>query len=100
MGWRYYLYLHKKTGWTYLAIVMDLFDLKIIDWSYGLNMNDDLVLMLLTKQKQTEDFLKTEFFILIVEANIRQTNLKRFLVIMTLNILIVKKVILMITRVW
>ena len=26
-----YIYT-KETGWTYLAIVMDLFDLKIIEW--------------------------------------------------------------------
>ena len=38
-----YIYT-KETGWTYLAIVMDLFDLKIIGWSYGLNMTDDLVI--------------------------------------------------------
>ena len=25
-----------ETGWTYLAIVMDLFDLKVVGWSYGL----------------------------------------------------------------
>ena len=33
-----------ETGWTYLAIVMDLFDLKVIGWSYGLNMTDELVM--------------------------------------------------------
>lgn len=33
-----------ETGWTYLAIVMDLFDLKIIGWQYGKNMTDDLVI--------------------------------------------------------
>lgn len=33
-----------ETGWTYLSIVMDLFDLKIIGWSYGKNMTDDLVI--------------------------------------------------------
>lgn len=38
-----YIYT-KETGWTYLAIVMDLFDLKIVGWSYGLNMVDDLVI--------------------------------------------------------
>ena len=38
-------YIHtKETGWTYLAIVMDLFDLKIVGWSYGMNMTDDLVI--------------------------------------------------------
>lgn len=33
-----------ETGWTYLAIVMDLFDLKVVGWSYGLSMTDDLVI--------------------------------------------------------
>ena len=33
----------KETGWTYLAIVMDLYDLKIIGWSYGVNMTADIV---------------------------------------------------------
>ena len=37
-----YIYT-KETGWTYLAIVMDLFDLKIVGWQYGINMTDDLV---------------------------------------------------------
>ncbi len=38
-----YIYT-KETGWTYLAIVMDLFDLKVIGWSYGLNMTAELVI--------------------------------------------------------
>lgn len=38
-----YIYT-KETGWTYLAIVMDLFDLKVVGWSYGLNMTDNLVI--------------------------------------------------------
>ena len=38
-----YIYTN-ETGWTYLAIVMDLFDLKVVGWSYGLNMTDDLVI--------------------------------------------------------
>jgi len=33
-----------ETGWTYLAIVMDLFDLKVVGWSYGINMTDELVM--------------------------------------------------------
>jgi putative transposase len=33
-----------ETGWTYLAIVMDLFDLKVIGWSYGISMTDALVI--------------------------------------------------------
>ena len=38
-----YIYT-KETGWTYLAIVMDLFDLKIVGWQYDTNMTDDLVI--------------------------------------------------------
>ena len=38
-----YIYT-KETGWSYLAIVMDLFDLKVIGWAYGLSMDDDLVI--------------------------------------------------------
>ena len=38
-----YIYT-KETGWTYLAIVMDLFDLKVVGWSYGINMTDDLAI--------------------------------------------------------
>ena len=38
-----YIYT-KETGWTYLAIVMDLFDLKIIGWSYGINMTAQLII--------------------------------------------------------
>ena len=33
-----------ETGWTYFAIVMDLFDLKVVGWSYGLSMTDELVI--------------------------------------------------------
>ena len=43
-----YIYT-KETGWTYLAIVMDLFDLKVVGWSYGLNMTNDLVIDALKK---------------------------------------------------
>ena len=43
-----YIYT-KETSWTYLAIVMDLFDLKVIGWSYGMNMTDDLVIEALNK---------------------------------------------------
>lgn len=38
-----YIYTKEK-GWTYLAIVMDLFDLKVVGWSYGLNMTERLVI--------------------------------------------------------
>jgi len=38
-----YIYT-KETCWTYLGVVMDLFDLKVVGWSYGLYMTDDLVI--------------------------------------------------------
>ena len=43
-----YIYTKEK-GWTYLAIVMDLFDLKVVGWAYGMNMTDDLVIAALNK---------------------------------------------------
>ena len=43
-----YIYT-KETGWTYLAIVIDLFDLKVIGWSYCRTMTDDLVIEALKK---------------------------------------------------
>ena len=45
-----YIYT-KEREWTYLAIVMDLFDLKVIGWSYGLNMTTDLVISAFNKAK-------------------------------------------------
>lgn len=45
-----YIYT-KETGWTYLAIVMDLFDLKVIGWSYGVNMTSELVISAFKKAK-------------------------------------------------
>ena len=48
-----------ETGWTYLAIVMDLFDLKVVGWSYGLNMCDDLVIEAFNKAIKNRD-LKTD----------------------------------------
>ncbi len=38
-----YIYTN-ETGWTYLAVVIDLFDLKVVGWSYGIKMTDDLVI--------------------------------------------------------
>ena len=37
-----YIYT-KEVGWTYLAIVMDLYDLKIIGYAYGKHMTANLV---------------------------------------------------------
>ncbi|MEG2230351.1 MAG: IS3 family transposase, partial [Bacilli bacterium] len=43
-----YIYT-KERGWTYLAIVIDLFDLKVIGWEYGLNMTEDISIKALKK---------------------------------------------------
>ena len=56
-----YIYT-KETGWTYLAIVMDLFDLKVIGWSYGLNMNDDLVIDAFNKAKTNRKLAENGIF--------------------------------------
>ena len=45
-----YIYT-KETGWSYLAIVMDLFDLKIIGWSYSINMTAKIVIDAFKKAK-------------------------------------------------
>ena len=36
-------------GWTYLAIVMDLFDLKVIGYAYDIHMTDDLAIEAMKK---------------------------------------------------
>jgi transposase InsO family protein len=56
-----YIYT-KETGWTYLAIVMDLFDLKVVGWSYGLNMTDDLVIDAFNKALITRGLKKNGIF--------------------------------------
>ena len=43
-----YIYT-KETGWTYLAIVIDLFDLKVIGWEYGVSMTEDISINALKK---------------------------------------------------
>ena len=43
-----YIYTN-ELGWTYLATVMDLFDLKIIGWEYASSMTDDLTIKALEK---------------------------------------------------
>lgn len=56
-----YIYT-KETGWTYLAIVMDLFDLKIIGWSYGINMTAELVIEAFEKAKKERGITKGMIF--------------------------------------
>lgn len=49
-----YIYTKEK-GWTYLAIVMDLFDLKVIGWSYSLNMTSELVSTAFKRAKESRN---------------------------------------------
>ena len=56
-----YIYT-KETGWTYLAIVMDLFDLKIIGWSYSRNMTSEIVIEAFNKTKQERGITKGMIF--------------------------------------
>lgn len=56
-----YIYT-KETGWTYLAAVMDLFDLKVIGWSYGLHMTTELVISAFEKAKETRGITKGMIF--------------------------------------
>lgn len=56
-----YIYT-KEMGWTYLAIVMDLFDLKVIGWSYGVNMTAKLVISAFKKAKEIRETTKAMIF--------------------------------------
>jgi len=56
-----YIYT-KETGWTYLAIVMDLFDLKVVGWSYGMNMENDLVIDAFNKAMVNRELNKEGIF--------------------------------------
>lgn len=85
-----YIYT-KETGWTYLAIVMDLFDLKVIGWSYGLNMTAELVIAAFNKAKITRrltqgmlfhsdlgsQYTSKEFEKILIENNVRHSYSKK-----------------------
>ena len=85
-----YIYT-KETGWTYLAIVMDLFDLKIIGWSYGENMTSELVISAFEKVKAARgitegmifhsdlgsQYTSNEYENLLVENNVKHSYSKK-----------------------
>ena len=56
-----YIYT-KETGWTYLTAIMDLYDLKIIGWSYGLNMTAEIVKEAFIKAKTERGITKGMIF--------------------------------------
>ena len=85
-----YIYT-KETGWTYLAIVMDLFDLKVIGWAYGLNMTAELVITAFNKAKITRrttkgiifhsdlgsQYTSNEFEKILMENNVKHSYSKK-----------------------
>lgn len=56
-----YIYT-KETVWTYLAIIIDLFDLKVVGWSYGISMTDDLVIDAFNKAMKNRGLKKGGIF--------------------------------------
>lgn len=49
-GWWYITYIHTlKNGWTYLASILDLYSKKIIDFTHGTNMKNELVMTAIRK---------------------------------------------------
>ena len=85
-----YIYT-KETGWTYLAIVMDLYDLKIIGWSYSENMTADIVVDAFKKAKQSRkieeemifhsdlgsQYTSNEFEKLLIENSVKHSYSKK-----------------------
>lgn len=85
-----YIYT-KEMWWTYLAIVMDLFDLKVIGWSYGVNMTAELVISAFNKVKAIRKITKgmifhsdlgsqytsNEFEKLLIENNVKHSYSKK-----------------------
>ncbi len=51
-----------ETGWTYLAVVIDLFDLKVIGWSYSISMTDNLVIDAFKKAMKNRGLNKNGIF--------------------------------------
>ena len=78
-------------GWTYLAIVMDLFDLKVIGYAYDIHMTDDLVIEAMNKaminrkpcdemifhSDQGSQYISNEFEKLLKDNNIKHSYSKK-----------------------
>ena len=56
-----YIYT-KELGWTYLAVVMDLYSLSVIGYSYGKNMDADLVIKAIENARKKGKFRKKAIF--------------------------------------
>lgn len=59
-----YIYTKEK-GWTYLAVVMDLYSLSIIGYSYGETMDADLVIKAIENARMKGKFKQEQYFIVI-----------------------------------
>ena len=59
-----YIYT-KEIGWTYLAVVMDLYSLRVIGYSYGKSMDADLVIQAIENARKKENSLKMQYFTVI-----------------------------------
>lgn len=94
-----YIYT-KETSWTYLAFVMDLFDLQVIGWSYGLNMNEDLVIDAFNKAKRNRKLAENGIFHSDCGSQYTSNKFEKVLSDNDVKHSYSKNVILMITRVW
>lgn len=56
-----YIYT-QETGWTYLAIVMDLYSLAVIGYSYGVKMDADLVIKAISNARAKGKFKENAIF--------------------------------------
>lgn len=94
-----YIYTN-ETWWTYLAIIMDLFDLKVVGWSYGLNMTDDLVIDAFKKAEINRGLTKDGIFHSDRGSQYTSSDYEKLLLSQVLNTLIARKDIHMIMQVW
>lgn len=85
-----YIYT-KEHGWTYLAIVLDLFDLKVIGWEYSTTITDDITIKAFQKacrnrksQKglifhsdRGSQYISNDFERLLIELNVKHSYSKK-----------------------
>lgn len=85
-----YIYT-RNDGWTYLAAVVDLFDLQVIGYSYGTRMDENLVISALNKAKSNRhlqancifhsdrgsQYTSINFETLLIESNIIHSYSKK-----------------------
>ena len=85
-----YIYT-SNSGWTYLATVMDLFDLKLIGWSYSTRMTSDIAidaLKMAVSNRKMEDniifhsdqgsqYISKDFELLLKSFNIKHSYSKK-----------------------